>query len=640
MNIREIYNTHPDADTIQVCNGAVLVSYGDERSIGYIDKTYLNEQGKESIQEVNKELSSLAISKLEPIAWSSPAWEAARQFYMEKNSEFSITQLGRDYEEVEIDIPNELKQYFVLVKIPDSDLKYLCVSSNAEKQPEYKQIITAIGRAHHGTQKAFVSHRDLGVIRERAELHQATDAGETTQALETLKLILKGGIEKKCSDIHLVGRDTKNAAVGEGVAESYYRYRVSKSLQEKNIISYDELLTVMRTAWRTTGSATDTEYKETASLSRTVDVKIPINGIEKTYQFRFQQSKLDGGFKVVLRVIDSDIKNLESFTFEKMGYFDSQISMLMDALVAQKGAIIFAGVTNSGKTLSISRLLIELDKMRPDWAIDSIEDPIEYKLPMINQHPVNLSSVDNRGMNEKEIRNAATVQKLNDLLRMDPDAINVGEIRDKIFAEVFTNTVRTGHKAFSTLHTSSAFGVYSRLLGLGISMETLSEPHFINGIVWQTLVPTVCPHCSKSFDDVGLGESSKDEALKQLIPNTTDVRVADSDGCEHCNFSGKKGLTACAEIVLPNLELNSIIRTNDLYSATNHWKEKMLPDSTFDFKGITIEDAIIWKVYKGQVCPRVAESQLGMRLENAANQYSDRCNKILFNTKAKLKSAI
>jgi type II secretory ATPase GspE/PulE/Tfp pilus assembly ATPase PilB-like protein len=630
VNIGSIYQTYAEAETIKLLDGAVYISVNADEKVIFIDKKRVRESTSEDKEAIRSLVDKSPGALIKPIVWNDAAWKAAIKFYYEKNSQFLISELGDGYLEVQSQLPEQLKRHFILVKVcnaEDDQAFFLCVDRDVEKKQEFKQITEAISRIHVKTKIAFVSSRDLGLIREAAVVNGSNSGKIKSHALDLLYGILRKGIEMGASDIHLIARDPSRNE-GEG---SYYRYRVKKSLLPKNDISYDDLLKIVRSAWRTEGSTNTEEYKISASLARTVEARINISGGDRKYQFRFQQSPLDGGFKVVLRIIDSDIKTLEGLTFEKMGYLDSQIPMIIETLIAQVGSVVFGGVTNSGKTTSVSRLLIESVNRNPDASVDSIEDPIEYKLPMINQHPLSIANIDTSGLTENEARTHAAVQKLNDLLRMDPDTINVGEIRDAVFAKVFSDTVRTGHKAFSTTHTSSAFGVYTRFNGLGIEMETLSEPDFINGIVWQALVPVVCPSCSTAFYETGLGSEAKDKALTKLIPDCENVRVASKSGCEECHYTGRKGLTACAEIVVPDAKLNEFIRKNEIYEASEYWKKEMLPKGTeFEFKGITFRDVVIWKIYKGLICPFVAESQLGKTLEKISLEESDRTNEILF----------
>src|SRR6185312_6501192 len=145
------------------------------------------------------------------------------------------------------------------------------------------------------------------------------------------------------------------------------------------------------------------------------------------------------------------------------------------------GAVLIAGPTGSGKTTTLASCM---NMIRPDRKIYTIEDPVEKLITNASQIPVNT---------EKEDRDFASMGRAS--LRMDPDVIALGELRDEDTARVLVRAAITGHLVFSTIHTHTATAIVTRLMDMGISPVLLSDPSVLVCLICQRLAPTLCKRC-------------------------------------------------------------------------------------------------------------------------------------------------
>jgi len=225
------------------------------------------------------------------------------------------------------------------------------------------------------------------------------------------------------------------------------------------------------------------------------------------------------GENVVLRLLDPATVKLD---LAAIGFDAHTRKNLARALKHPQGMTLLVGPTGCGKTTTLYALLNQVADETVN--VMTLEDPVEYQLPMIRQCSVNQGS---------KLDFASGIRSI---LRQDPDIILVGEIRDRETAELSFRAAMTGHHVLATLHTSSALGVYQRLIELGVDAPVVYES--VNTIVSQRLLRQLCPLC-KTLTDSDLGQPS------HYLPT----------GCNECGQTGYRGRTAVAETVLVTPEL-------------------------------------------------------------------------------------
>jgi type IV pilus assembly protein PilB len=242
------------------------------------------------------------------------------------------------------------------------------------------------------------------------------------------------------------------------------------------------------------------------------------------------------GEKIVLRLLDKDNLMLD---MTKLGFEPDSLRRFEQAILKPYGMVLLTGPTGSGKTNTLYSALSRINT--PEVNIITVEDPVEFNLPGVNQVQVR----------EAIGLNFATA--LRSFLRQDPNIILVGEIRDFETAEVAIKAAMTGHLVLSTLHTNDAPSSINRLMNMGI--EPFLVTTSVHLVAAQRLVRRICENCKKETEvpppalvNLGFGE---DEAERLVLYKGA--------GCERCSHTGYKGRVALYEVMVVGEEIRDLV---------------------------------------------------------------------------------
>ncbi len=232
------------------------------------------------------------------------------------------------------------------------------------------------------------------------------------------------------------------------------------------------------------------------------------------------------GESIVLRILDKGALKLE---FRALGFSQNDQTRMQALIQRPHGIILVTGPTGSGKTTTLYTALRHVNAK--EKSVFTLEDPIEYQMPMIRQTQVN-PDID-----------MTFAAGLRALLRQDPDVILVGEIRDQETADLAMRAALTGHLVFSTLHTNDALGAIPRLIDMGIEPFLLASA--LTAVVGQRLVRCICPACKVERTDAKqvLAELNVD------LPTDRPLKLWTGSGCRSCGNSGYSGRAGIYEII-------------------------------------------------------------------------------------------
>lgn len=431
---------------------------------------------------------------------------------------------------------------------------------------------------------------------------QKTDELETSEATDEFDQILVQALELKATDIHLCP-DERTAMV---------RLRVNGDLRDLRPMIRSKMDAMIRAMYiqteeesRSGSSNFNNDEYLGASLVRTVTV----GQTARTVKMRWASGPGVGrGHDVVLRVLakEGGLRKLAS-----LGWRKEQVEALQHALRSPEGIVLLVGVTGSGKSTTIASSAYEwLQRYGGRRSLRTIEDPVEIIIPGARH-----MSIPSSG-NEEDLHNSGFGRGLRSILRMDPDGIFVGEIRDKITADLTLQAQQTGHKVFATLHASSPFEAYARLIRLGLDRRDLLGDSSINMIAYQRLVPILCTECSSTYEQArdSIPESVRDEIEDTFAANLQNLRVR-GPGCHACGTprvkgDGAVGRQALVHVLIPDANFRHLMSEGHDMLAEAYWRgglsEKHGPIHT-----ITLHDSAKSLVRGGMLCPLDATKALG-----------------------------
>lgn len=318
------------------------------------------------------------------------------------------------------------------------------------------------------------------------------------------------------------------------------------------------------------------------------------------------------GFDVVLRILP--IGRDEEFTpLDKLGYTPQQVRDLLEASSKPLGALIIAGVTGSGKSTTLKNLIMFINSSTEfKNKIFTIEDPPEYRIPHVSQIPVvRPKDTENLPPNYSAFEKPITA-----CMRADPDIIMIGEVRDSQTGVLTKKAIQSGHQVLTTIHAPSGIGIIERLLDFDISRSVLASPDFLTALVYQRLLPTLCPHCKVKFKDVMSNSPDvRDVEMARRLTNLNidlnkyTIYVRNPSGCAHCDEMGINGRQVCAEIIRIDLDIMDKILKGDNVGLIKSWREKS--DGKIDslnMSGKTSMEHAVQKMLTGIISPFDVES--------------------------------
>ncbi|MEI8175802.1 MAG: ATPase, T2SS/T4P/T4SS family [Candidatus Omnitrophota bacterium] len=382
----------------------------------------------------------------------------------------------------------------------------------------------AIDRAiskQYGGKGAFeevVSQIDKAALErppQRESANARTDPSQDAPVVKLVNVILHQAISEEASDIHV--EPEENAL--------RIRYRIDGVLREstsppsqlaEEIVSRIKVLAHM----------------DISEKRKPQDGKIQLRLPDRDVDLRVSTFPTIHGENIVLRILDKSSILLD---MDELGFEKEDLDRFQKLIRKSYGMILVTGPTGSGKTTTLYSALAKINSS--DKNIITIEDPVEYQLPLIRQTQINPRA------------GITFANGLRSILRQDPDIIMVGEVRDKETAEVGIQAALTGHLVMSTLHTNDACGALARLIDMGIEPFLISTS--VIGVISQRLVRMICKQCKESYPVPA-------PVLSALgIQGQGAGVLYRGKGCDACKQTGYRGRTAVYEL----LTINEAIRT-------------------------------------------------------------------------------
>ncbi|HEY3119817.1 MAG TPA: GspE/PulE family protein [Vicinamibacteria bacterium] len=327
--------------------------------------------------------------------------------------------------------------------------------------------------------------------------------------------LVLGAIDRRASDIHIETKDREVLA----------KYRIDgvlyPALEPLDKRHHDTIISRIKVM-----SELDIAEKRVPQ-----DGRFRLRVKNRTIDFRVSIMPSIHGEDAVIRVLDKESLNaaFQNLRLDVLGFSESDLRKFRKYITEPYGMVVVTGPTGSGKTTTLYAALSEI--ATPEDKIITIEDPVEYQIPLITQVPVN------------EKKGLTFARGLRSILRHDPDKIMVGEVRDPETAQIAVQSALTGHLVFTTVHANNVFDVIGRFLHMGV--EPYNFVSALNCIMAQRLVRVLCDRCKRRGTPTEslLRESGLDPEVYR------EPEFYESVGCDECGGTGFMGRTAVAELL-------------------------------------------------------------------------------------------
>lgn len=388
-----------------------------------------------------------------------------------------------------------------------------------------EEIDKAIHQYYEGAKSGAVDDIFSGIddpdaVPSQIDLPSVEDASEEeAPIIKYVHMVISEALKRRASDIHMEPLEKRFRV----------RYRIDGVLHEvENPPKRLQPSIVSRIKLMSNVSIAEKRVPQ--------DGRININVGTKIIDLRVSTLPTAFGESIVMRILDKEGLNLG---LPQLGFFSDDQAAFERIIALPDGVFLVTGPTGSGKSTTLYSALNCIN--HPDRKIITVEDPVEYEMPGVNQVQV-----------RRDVGMTFSAA-LRSMLRQAPNIIMVGEIRDKETAEIAINAALTGHMVFSTLHTNDAPSAVSRLIDIGIKPFLVAAA--VRAVLAQRLVRRNCPKCRAPFEH--------DEKLLNSLGIRSD-QIADAsfmkgEGCEKCNGTGFRGRVGVFEMFQVNEELQSMI---------------------------------------------------------------------------------
>ena len=391
--------------------------------------------------------------------------------------------------------------------------------ANAINQQYRQEIVGEVGEAIKETE-AFNKTRTV----DSKDIAQIIKEAPVAKIVST---ILEYAVTSRSSDVHLEPQEDRVRVRYRIDGILYDRLSLPKSVQEA-VISRIKILSDMKIDEHRTPQ----------------DGRFNFRVGDKEVDLRISVLPTVFGEKIVMRLLR---KSGGVPTLQELGLTGASLKNLETAMLKPHGIITVVGPTGSGKTTTLYSVLNKLNTTRVN--IMTLEDPVEYQMPGINQVQINPAV------------GLTFATGLRAFLRQDPNIILVGEIRDNETTELAIQAALTGHLVFSTLHTSNAAGALPRLIDLGAERFLLAST--MTAVLGQRIVRTICTHCKVSYSPLPQIVTEMKSVLGTLFPSPNgELKLYKGKGCSECGDSGYLGRIGIFETLPVSDKITALVLSN------------------------------------------------------------------------------
>lgn len=484
-----------------------------------------------------------------------------------------------------VTIPNEIIDNVRLLKDNNEGAFELFVVNQFDENTHYFDFKKHLGRKDVYPKINWVTREELAEVSNAFDVSITSSLDSKSAMQAKVTAIIKHAVELRASDIHF-RIDATYFQVSFRIDGIKRPMKMFGDSAENGKLLLNALYNSMCTE-QSTSSLSATE----SSDARMKEEFVSEFGLS-TGRF----ASRPGNSETLLAVVRLITKRKQQLELEELGLTKKQVSAIRRALSKPSGAIFSSGPTGHGKS-TLSQCMAE-SVTRDDSGINllTVEDPIESPIKGAVQTPLILAD-----RSDRELMAKAWGKAISNLMRLDPDFIYIGEVRDSTSATGVIEAAQTGHNVITNIHTSHPIDILQRLRRFGVDQDLLTDATLITCLIGLRLTALLCPHCKRSYEE---NKGEIEEELRELIDKHTQSHNAfliNEAGCEHCDGTGIKGRTGVFEVIETDYSFMSLYEQKGKFAAWKYWR---------DNGGETLCENITQLINQGKVDPVIAHKRI------------------------------
>ena len=448
-------------------------------------------------------------------------------------------------------------------------------------------------------EKRIVDYLELKALYDNDESTEVFAPQEDAKLQHEVLTYIKQAIREDASDIHIiVGKHPDPNNPHKLINSTLIRFRVYGRLITYHTIPRERGEQLVSCMCLTMTDQSEKTYNPQVNQNSRLSPKFAKSA--GLYIGRIATGPTEDGLHCIIRLQLEDGGNITSF--EQLGYLPEQIEHLRTMMHRGYGVFFISGAVGSGKSRTLANVMkMMLQDANGEICIVTLEDPVEFRIPGAQQKPVNVTA------EVSDTNDNAWLSGIDHLLRSDINVAQIGEARHASIPAVISLAL-TGRPVWTTIHCSNSTQILGRLHDAGVEQSVLTDPLIIAGLVNQSLVPVLCPHCKVPFSTIRDTLPADLTARIEKYCDSGSVYFA-GEGCMHCR-KGISGRQVCAETIIPNARFMHAYQQGGALHARDYWIKHM--------RGITKCQHLTRLVNGGLVDPRQGERAAAVSLDEDA----------------------
>ncbi|HAT4519840.1 TPA: Flp pilus assembly complex ATPase component [Serratia marcescens] len=484
-----------------------------------------------------------------------------------------------------IKIPSEIVDNVRLLKNNEDDGYQLIVMDKLDNDPLYFDFKNQLVKKSIRPTVKWVGREELAEISNAFDITVSSSSDSQSDTQNKVISIIKHAVDLRASDIHF------------RIDTTFFRVAFRIDGIKRNIKKFEDSAETGRQLVNALYNSMCTE-QSTSTLSSTgaSDARLKEEFVSEMGLSTGRFASRPGNSGTLLAVVRLVTKRKQQLELEQLGLTDKQASALRRAFWKPSGAIFSSGPTGHGKSTLSQCIAESVTRDDPGINLLTVEDPIESPIRGAVQTPLILAD-----RSDRELMGKAWGDAISNLMRLDPDSLYIGEVRDSNSATGVIEAAQTGHNVITTIHTSHPIDIIQRLRRLGVDQDLLTDATLITCLIGLRLTPLLCPNCKRPYS------KHKDEVeieLQEIIEKHTDTQAAyliNKSGCELCEGTGIKGRTGVFEIIETDYKFMSLYEREGKFAAWRYWRSK---------GGETLCENLTRLINHGNVDPVIAHKKI------------------------------